>query len=155
MVVGLFRQISYVFIERRAEGRDFAHHFDLSRGRSKQAEEAIHRGGFAGPVLPHECEEVAFPHLQAEAVEGSHPPAQKSPPEMHVNIFRDDHMAPTQKRLLSACMMPSSGLSLKSSLDNAFLMSCEVLHVQAWTFLSQPQGQSMRAAMRVPRASSL
>jgi len=39
-------------------------------------------------------------------------------------------------------MISSSGLSLKSSLANAVLIFLEVLHVQPWTFLSQPQGQS-------------
>src|SRR5580698_387066 len=81
--------------------------------------------------------------------------AEKAAPKLHVKIFSDDHIAPEQKRLSSDFMISSSGLSLKSSLDRAFLMFFEVLQVQPWTFLSQPQGQSMRATIRFPRGSSL
>jgi len=73
---------------------------------------------------------------------------------MHVKIFSDYHIAPEQNRLFSTFMISSSGLSLKSSLANAVLIFLEVLHVQPWTFLSQPQGQSMRATIRLPRGSS-
>src|SRR5229473_337423 len=155
MIVGLLRQVRHAFVVRRTKAGGFAHDLDFPGCGFQQTQEAVHGRGLTRAVLPHKGEEVAVTYLQAQAVERMHLLAEKAAPKMDVKIFCDDHIAPEQNRLSSAFMMSSSGLSLKSSLAKAFLIFFEVLHVQPWTFFSQPQGQSMRATMRLPRGSSL
>src|SRR5207245_4482121 len=155
VIVWLLRQVSHAFVVRGTKARSFAHDLNFPRGGLQQAQKAVHGRGLTCAVLSHESEEVAVCNLQAQPVERMNLFAEEATAKMHVKIFSDNQIAPEQNRLLSAFMISSSGLSLKSSVANAFLIWLEVLHVQPWTFLSQPQVQSMRATIRLPLGASL
>jgi len=115
---------------RRTKPWSFAHDLNLARSGFEQTQKAIHGCGLTRAVLSYEGEEIAVSDLQAQAIQRMHLLAEKAPSKMHVKTFRDNHIAPEQKRLLRAFTISSSGLSLKSSLANAFLIFFEVAHVQ-------------------------
>ena len=154
VIVRFFREVGDVAIERRTKLRDFPHDAHGARGGLKEAEEGIHGGGFACAVLTDQSEEIALADFEIEAVKGVDLFAQQAAPEVHVDIFGGDHMPPMQKRLLRPVMISASDSLPKFSVAKACLMLEEVLQVHTWTFLSQPQEQSICKAMRLPRSSS-